>query len=360
MADVKISALPASTTPLAGTEVLPIVQSGTTVQVSVANLTAGRAIGATNATFTGALSVTPTWNAGATVFTGIGMNVTDTASAASSLLLDLQVGGSSKFSVDKTGNLTIAGPSITSPPNGTWGTPSAIELVAGGHIRWTGRGRIYSQATDSISILNSAASIAVRLGVDADDTLAQRNSTNAQAFRLYNTYTDASNYERGSIGWSSNTFVINGAEKAGTGTARNFSLRGSSASEIWTDNLALKSSNGTATGAYLTVFSTNVIGFRNAALSDAPRVVFGGDTSSFPALKRDGAGFSIRLADDSAATFIRHVPVTVANLPAAATAGAGARMMVSDATAPVFGNAVVGGGAVNVPVYSTGAAWNVG
>lgn len=43
MADVKISALPASTTPLTGAEVLPIVQSGVTKQVSVANLTAGRA-----------------------------------------------------------------------------------------------------------------------------------------------------------------------------------------------------------------------------------------------------------------------------------------------------------------------------
>jgi hypothetical protein len=42
MADLKISALPASTTPLAGTEVLPIVQSGATKQVSVANLTVGR------------------------------------------------------------------------------------------------------------------------------------------------------------------------------------------------------------------------------------------------------------------------------------------------------------------------------
>jgi hypothetical protein len=46
MADVKISALPASTTPLAGTEVLPVVQSGVTKQVSVANLTAGRAVSA--------------------------------------------------------------------------------------------------------------------------------------------------------------------------------------------------------------------------------------------------------------------------------------------------------------------------
>ena len=44
MADLKISALTGATTPLAGTEVLPIVQSGTTKQVSVANLTAGRAV----------------------------------------------------------------------------------------------------------------------------------------------------------------------------------------------------------------------------------------------------------------------------------------------------------------------------
>jgi hypothetical protein len=52
MADTKISALPASTTPLAGTEVLPIVQSGATKQVSVADLTAGRAISATQLTLT--------------------------------------------------------------------------------------------------------------------------------------------------------------------------------------------------------------------------------------------------------------------------------------------------------------------
>jgi hypothetical protein len=48
MADVKISALPASTVPLAGTEVLPVVQGGATKQVSVANLTAGRSVSATS------------------------------------------------------------------------------------------------------------------------------------------------------------------------------------------------------------------------------------------------------------------------------------------------------------------------
>lgn len=39
MADVKISGLPASTTPLAGTEVLPIVQSGVTKKVASDDLT---------------------------------------------------------------------------------------------------------------------------------------------------------------------------------------------------------------------------------------------------------------------------------------------------------------------------------
>ena len=46
MADLKISQLPAATTPLAGTEVLPIVQAGGTVQVSVNNLTAGKDVSA--------------------------------------------------------------------------------------------------------------------------------------------------------------------------------------------------------------------------------------------------------------------------------------------------------------------------
>jgi hypothetical protein len=59
MADVKISGLPASTVPLAGTEVLPIVQGGTTKQVSIANVTAGRAISATQYTSTIATGTAP-------------------------------------------------------------------------------------------------------------------------------------------------------------------------------------------------------------------------------------------------------------------------------------------------------------
>ena len=54
------------------------------------------------------LQATQTWNGAGVTFTGAKVNVTDTASAAGSLLLDLQLGGVSKFSVSKAGAVTIA------------------------------------------------------------------------------------------------------------------------------------------------------------------------------------------------------------------------------------------------------------
>jgi hypothetical protein len=53
-------------------------------------------------------SLTDTWNAGGTTFRAIKMNVTDTASASGSLLMDLQVGGNSKANISKAGLLTLA------------------------------------------------------------------------------------------------------------------------------------------------------------------------------------------------------------------------------------------------------------
>ena len=237
MADVKISGLPASTTPLAGTEVLPIVQGGQTRQVSVANLTAGRAIDATNATFTGALNVTPTWNNVSTTFTGIKLNVTDTASAAASLLMDLQIGGVSQISVSKAGALAgkinanlfsnnavnindslfgnaligIGGQFLLNAANANVG----FVLSAVMPLSWSPNSSVTSYANIN------APDLFIRR--DAANTLAQRNGVNAQTSRIYNTYTDASNYERGFMRWNSNAMEF-GAEVAGTGTAREVNL----------------------------------------------------------------------------------------------------------------------------------------
>ena len=62
----------------------------------------------------------------------------------------------------------------------------------------------------------------------------------------------------------------------------------------------------------------------------------------------------------SATTAIQTTPVVVASLPAAATAGAGARAFVSDANDTAFNAIVAGTGANNLPVFSDGTDWRIG
>jgi hypothetical protein len=64
-----------------------------------------------------------------------------------------------------------------------------------------------------------------------------------------------------------------------------------------------------------------------------------------------------------AGEYVKTTAVLVANLPAAATVGAGARSMVTDATQTLtagIGATVAGGGANVVPVVSDGTAWKIG
>jgi hypothetical protein len=106
MADVKISGLPASTVPLAGTEVLPIVQSGATKQVSIANVTAGRSIAALSV-------ITPTiqaeaGSAGGTLKNGSGVAQMQWGS-----------GGASNLSLEVATNINPANAAVNISPTGT-------------------------------------------------------------------------------------------------------------------------------------------------------------------------------------------------------------------------------------------------
>jgi hypothetical protein len=85
MADLKISALTGASTPLAGTEVLPIVQSGSTVKVSVDNLTAGRAVSSGAVTASGNLRTQYSSAGNVSVIA----NNTGSASGATSQLIGL-------------------------------------------------------------------------------------------------------------------------------------------------------------------------------------------------------------------------------------------------------------------------------
>lgn len=106
MADKKISQLPASTVPLAGTEVLPIVQGGTTKQVSVANLTAGRVISATQFTSTVAIGTPPL----------VVTSTTEVANlrSATATLADSATSANALKSNATTGVLQVTGPAAAS------------------------------------------------------------------------------------------------------------------------------------------------------------------------------------------------------------------------------------------------------
>jgi hypothetical protein len=105
-----------------------------------------------------------------------------------------------------------------------------------------------------------------------------------------------------------------------------------------------------------------VFTMRDNAGTSFGRLTFGGTTSSFPALKRSTTFLQARLADDSgdagfsAANVQAATAYTVATLPTPAT---GMIARVTDATAPVIGMTVAGGGAAYALVNYNGANWTV-
>lgn len=266
------------------------------------------------------LSLTQTWNAGAVAFTGYKLNITDTASSASSLLADWQVGGSSVVNFSAKSNaptVLISGvgtqsnaskPALKIAPTFD-GTSTAFQTFtimptganAGGfadlftigangttYAHWTDEGTLrFIGGTKSITGLTSlsvanefgavdqsvwltasswgfaGSGFGIGIGVngeigfssttaaqnathfditltrDAAAILAQRAGTTAQTFRVYNTFTDASNYERVTIGWNSNIFQMF-TDSAGTGSSRvfQFGTLGASALQFFTNSSA--------------------------------------------------------------------------------------------------------------------------
>lgn len=92
----------------------------------------------------------------------------------------------------------------------------------------------------------------VSLVSEGSSILAQKGGTaptNPQEFRIYNTYTDASNYERGFLKWDTNEFVI-GTESDGTnGTNRELRLE--------TASKNFKIGTATDTGGMMTLATSN-------------------------------------------------------------------------------------------------------
>jgi hypothetical protein len=95
------------------------------------------------------------------------------------------------------------------------GTDNDLRFVAGGTDRFRIASNVFQMRSGGTIEWSSGAIAAASdliLARDAAGILAQRDGTNAQNFRIYKTYTDASNYERLNI--SGTTITL---QKAGTG-----------------------------------------------------------------------------------------------------------------------------------------------
>jgi hypothetical protein len=310
------------------------------------------------------------WNDAATTFTGLKLNATDTASAADSKLLDLQLGGTSQFRI-----------SVSDPGIGGGGSNFAllsslinIQNYFGSPFILNGPGannglKIGQSLNGFLDITSSDAGVGfkllngrARLSTDAANTFAQRDGTFAQEYRIYNTYTDASNYERGFIRWRNNRLEI-GPEASGTGSARNLKLSGPSALSSLTfstagittsDHVSISSAFRAGGNTLVAINGTYQLGFTST--SDITSTVDAGFT-------RDSAGV-VKLTDGSTGTgYLKLIPTTVGALTAAATVGAGTKAFVTDSTSTMsshHGQAVVGGGNNFVPVFSDGTNWIIG
>jgi hypothetical protein len=166
MADLKISQLTGATTPLAGTEVLPIVQSSSTKKVTVANLTAGRSFDALGITLTST-------DAGATAAPLLDLYRDSTSPAASDTLGEIEFNGE-----DSAGNKQAYGlihASILSPTS----TAEQGQL----HFETATAGALTEKmiiGTSNLVINEIGAVFNVRIEGDTDANLFFTDATNSR------------------------------------------------------------------------------------------------------------------------------------------------------------------------------------
>jgi len=188
---------------------------------------ANRTLTLTGATVTASQPVfdlSQTWNSGGVTFTGLRLNVARTAQAGGSALFELQFDGTPQLGLYTWGG--------TNNYLAFQNTVGGLVVGSGGSFV-SGSSRQTCISSGSVNLASTNAFFGFQPGAATDNTpdvalfrdaagvLALRGATAAQTFRVYNTYTDASNYERGVFDWTTNVNVLTiGAQAAGTGTLR--------------------------------------------------------------------------------------------------------------------------------------------
>lgn len=140
------------------------------------------------------LNAAQIWNNGSIDFNGIYQDIQNSASGSGSKLARLDVGGIEQFAVNTAGQVLADGAFVK----------------AAGAFGWS--------SADPPTI----ATVDTLLYRDSSSVIAQRSGVTKQTYRIYNTYTSSTNYERGVLDWQgvSDFFRIGTQKGSGGGTAR--------------------------------------------------------------------------------------------------------------------------------------------
>jgi hypothetical protein len=207
-----------------GVTVLNVGSTGATVTgnlyANAANLSTG-----TLTSSTPALNVTQTWNSGTTIFTGIYTNIVDTQSSSSSLLIDLQVGGVSKFKVDKAGVITAS--AINLPSFNFTSTQGTTPFVVLSTTKVANLNADYLDGYDS-SVTNLANTVVVR---DTNGNIAGANITGVIATPIQPQITSL-----GTLTGITSTGIINlsGTTQVQLGSSANLKITGGTTGQVLT------------------------------------------------------------------------------------------------------------------------------
>jgi hypothetical protein len=194
MANVKISGLPSATTPLAGTEVLPIVQGGVTDQVSIANVPAGRAVSAASLTLTTTALTVANGGTGLATLT------------ANNVILGNGTSSPAFVAPGTAGN-------ILTSDGSTWAstTPAAAGDVTTNTVQTITGTKSFTGTTSTLAIvLNDAAEVATTSATAATGTINYDVTTQSVLYYTTNASANWTVNFRGSSGTSLNTLMTTG------------------------------------------------------------------------------------------------------------------------------------------------------
>jgi hypothetical protein len=256
---------------------------------SFASLTGITAVGAVNLSPAGAnVTISPTGTGGLTINP-------NTAGTINRVNIGGTTAGTGAFTtLTASGNVTLSPGGGTVAISPTYG--SVTISPNGGSVTISpsmGAVTIATSGGYPITVTLGAAGSSQTILSPGNNIVEQRNTTFAQAYRIHDTYADASNYRRASLYWSGGAFTIE-TQASGSGmsglndlnlkTGAGKQLRffgGSSGAQIWSFD----------SGGHL------------VAGSGSEMIKWGTmPGSSFPALKRSGVELHVRRADDSAGT----------------------------------------------------------